>query len=66
MRELISRARTASEMAFSNGRCTIGVTDAQLKNAQIEIARAAVRHFALSTDLLAFDTTTRNHSQIER
>jgi len=42
------------------------VTDAQLKNAQIEIARAAVRHFALSTDLLAFDTTTRNHSQIER
>ena len=42
------------------------VTDAQLDNVQIEIARAAVRHFALSADVLAFDTTTLNHSQIER
>jgi len=42
------------------------VTDAQLENAQIEIARAAVRHFALSADVLAFDTTTLKHSQIER
>jgi hypothetical protein len=33
------------------------VTDAQLEAAQIEIARAAVRHFDLSTDVLAFDTT---------
>ncbi|SPE38686.1 hypothetical protein SBA6_920018 [Candidatus Sulfopaludibacter sp. SbA6] len=40
------------------------VTDAQLENAQIEIARAAVRHFA--ADVLAFDTTTLNHSEIER
>jgi len=40
------------------------VTDAQLENAQIEIARAAVRHFA--ADVLAFDTTTLNHSKIER
>jgi hypothetical protein len=42
------------------------VTDAQRKNAQIEIASAAVRHFGLSADLLAFDTTTWNHSEIER
>jgi 1,6-anhydro-N-acetylmuramate kinase len=42
------------------------VTDAQLENAQIEITRAAVRHFALSADVLALDTTTLNHSQIER
>jgi hypothetical protein len=33
------------------------VTDAQLEAAQIDIARAAVRHFELSTDVLAFDTT---------
>jgi transposase len=33
------------------------VTDAQLEKAQIEIARAAVRCFQLSTDVLAFDTT---------
>jgi len=33
------------------------VTDEQLENAQIAIARAAVRHFELSTDVLAFDTT---------
>lgn len=33
------------------------VTDEQLENAQIEIARAAVRHFELSADVLAFDTT---------
>jgi len=42
------------------------VTDAQLKNAQIEIARTAVRHFALSADAPAFDTTTLNHSHLER
>ena len=48
------------------GRCTIGVTDAQLKNAQIEIARAAVRHFALSAEVLALDTATLNLWQIER
>jgi len=33
------------------------VTDEQLEKAQIEIARAAVRRFELSTDVLAFDTT---------
>jgi len=33
------------------------VTDAQLEKAQIEIARAAVQCFQLSTDVLAFDTT---------
>ena len=33
------------------------VTDEQLEKAQIEIARAAVRGFQLSTDVLAFDTT---------
>jgi transposase len=33
------------------------VTAAQLDAAQIEIARAAVKHFKLSTDVLAFDTT---------
>jgi len=35
------------------------------ENAQIEITRAAVRHFALSADVPAFDTTTLNHTQIE-
>jgi hypothetical protein len=33
------------------------VTDEHLERAQIEIARAAVRRFELSTDVLAFDTT---------
>lgn len=33
------------------------VTDERLEKAQIEIARAAVRRFRLSTDVLAFDTT---------
>lgn len=33
------------------------VSDEQLEKAQIEIARASVRRFQLSTDLLAFDTT---------
>jgi hypothetical protein len=33
------------------------VDDEQLEKAQIEIARAAVRRFELSTDVLAFDTT---------
>ena len=33
------------------------VTDEQLEQAQIEIARAAVRRFQLSVDVLAFDTT---------
>jgi transposase len=33
------------------------VTDEQLEKAQIEIARAVVRHFELATDVLAFDTT---------
>ena len=33
------------------------VTDEQLEKVQIEIARAAVRHFKLSADVLAFDTT---------
>jgi len=32
-------------------------TDEQLEKAQIEIARAVVRRFELSTDVLAFDTT---------
>jgi hypothetical protein len=42
------------------------VTDAQLESAQIEIARAAVRHFALSAEVLALDTATLNLPQIER
>lgn len=33
------------------------ITDEQLEKAQIEIARAAVRRFQLSADVLAFDTT---------
>jgi hypothetical protein len=33
------------------------ITDEQLEEAQIEIARAAVERFELSTDVLAFDTT---------
>jgi hypothetical protein len=33
------------------------VSDAQLEKAQIEMARAAVRGFELSADVLAFDTT---------
>jgi transposase len=33
------------------------VTDERLEKAQIEIARAAAERFALSTDVLAFDTT---------
>jgi hypothetical protein len=33
------------------------ITEEQLEKAQIEIARAVVRHFELSTDVLAFDTT---------
>ncbi|MCP4206105.1 MAG: hypothetical protein GY767_03525, partial [Shimia sp.] len=33
------------------------VTDEQLEKAQIEIARAVVRRFELSADVLAFDTT---------
>jgi hypothetical protein len=33
------------------------VTDEQLERAQIEIARASVRRFELSADVLAFDTT---------
>ena len=33
------------------------VTEEQLENAQIGIARAAVRQFGLSADVLAFDTT---------
>ena len=33
------------------------VSDEQLEKAQIEIARAVVRQFELSTDVLAFDTT---------
>lgn len=33
------------------------IHDAHLERAQIEIARAAARHFELSTDVLAFDTT---------
>jgi transposase len=33
------------------------ITDADLEKAQIAIARAAVQHFELSIDVLAFDTT---------
>src|ERR1700720_470540 len=33
------------------------VTEEQLEQAQIEIARAAAQRFELSTDVLAFDTT---------
>jgi len=33
------------------------VTDAQLEQAQIEVAGAAIRRFDLATDVLAFDTT---------
>src|ERR1700683_1523670 len=38
-------------------RCAAQVRDEQLERIQIEIARAAVRKFELSADVLAFDTT---------
>jgi hypothetical protein len=38
-------------------RCAAQVSDEQLERIQIEIARAAVRKFELSADVLAFDTT---------
>jgi len=38
-------------------RCAAQVGDEQLERIQIEIARAAVRKFELSADVLAFDTT---------
>jgi transposase len=38
-------------------RLAAAVTDEHLEQAQIDIARAAVSHFELSTDVLAFDTT---------
>ena len=40
--------------------------ECELESAQIEIARAAVRHFALSAEVLALDTATLNLPQIER
>ena len=36
-----------------------------LENARVEIARAVVRLFALSADVLTFGTTTLDHFQIE-
>jgi hypothetical protein len=38
-------------------RCAARVSDEQLERVQIEMARAAVRKFELSADVLAFDTT---------
>lgn len=49
------RAEAFSGQAFH--RLAAQVTDEQLLLAQIEIARAAVRRFRLSADVLAFDTT---------
>ncbi len=48
-------AHAFSGQAFH--RLAEGVTAAQLDAAQIQIARAAVKDFKLSTDVLAFDTT---------
>src|SRR5262249_2677396 len=54
------RAFHACRPRHSPGRRFTGaaqVSDEQLERAQIEIARAVVRRFDLSTDVLAFDTT---------
>ncbi len=49
------RSSAFSGQAFQ--RLAAQVSDEQLEKAQIEIARAAVRGFELSADVLAFDTT---------
>ena len=49
------RSSAFSGQAFH--RLATQVSDEQLEKAQIEIARAAVRGFELSADVLAFDTT---------
>jgi transposase len=48
-------ARAFTGQAFH--RLASGVTDEQLEQAQVAIARAATARFKLSTDVLAFDTT---------
>ena len=56
----LPRVSCLPESAFTGQayhRLATQVTDEQLEKAQIEIARAATRRFALSTDVLAFDTT---------
>ena len=53
----VSRLPTAAFTGQGFHRWAARVADEQLEKAQIEIARAAVRSFQLSTDVLAFDTT---------
>jgi hypothetical protein len=56
----VPRASCLPATAFTGQafhRLAAQVTEEQLENAQIEIARAAVQHFELSADVLAFDTT---------
>jgi transposase len=48
-------AETYSGQAFY--RAAAGLTDEQLEHAQLLIARAAVKRFGLSADVLAFDST---------
>jgi len=56
----LPRVSCLSASAFTGQafhRLAARVTDEHLERAQIEIARAAVKGFKLSTDVLAFDTT---------
>ena len=56
----VARVSCLSAAAFTGQefhRLAGQVTDEQLEKAQIGIARVAVRHFNLSADVLAFDTT---------
>ena len=60
MESVVPRVSCLPAAAFTGQafhRLAAQVTDEQLENAQIEIARAAVQHFELSADVLAFDTT---------
>jgi transposase len=56
----VARVSCLPSSAFSGQafhRLAAQVTEEQLEKAQIEIARAVIRHFKLLTDVLAFDTT---------
>jgi hypothetical protein len=60
LEESLPRVSCLPGKAFSGQafhRLAQGVTDEQLEAAQVAIAKAAVRRFDLSTDVLAFDTT---------
>jgi hypothetical protein len=60
LQSCVPRVSCLPASAFSGQafhRLAAQVTDEQLEKAQIGIARAAVQHFELSADVLAFDTT---------